>query len=66
VRLGLVPWQVVLVILQELVASRPVLIALQSGKEVEQSKGLLVIVYLEWVIAFCAAFYLPCISGSAR
>jgi hypothetical protein len=31
VRLGLVSWQVVLIILEELVASRPVLIALQPG-----------------------------------
>jgi hypothetical protein len=30
VRLGLVPWQLVQVILEELVASRPVLIALQT------------------------------------
>jgi hypothetical protein len=43
VRLGLVPWQLVQVILEELVASRPVLIALQvHGKEVETSKGLIV------------------------
>jgi hypothetical protein len=33
VRLGLVPWQLVQVILEELVASRPVLIALQPGGE---------------------------------
>jgi hypothetical protein len=33
VRLGLVPWQLVQVILEELVASRPVLIALQPGRK---------------------------------
>jgi hypothetical protein len=35
VRLGLAPWQLVQVILEELVASRPVLIALQPGGKAE-------------------------------
>jgi hypothetical protein len=49
-RLALVPWQLVCVILEELVASRPVLVALQlHGKEVETSKGL--IEHVVWVIS---------------
>jgi hypothetical protein len=75
VRLGLVPWQVVLVILRKLVASRPVLVALQARGDAKPCTLYVLIVdsrpalqltqskgmtvHLEWAETFCMAACLP-------